>query len=235
MLFNLKGKIASAQPYSLDKTLTVEGAGAEAKATGGAIAKVKELLGIHTASVENPHNVTKEQVGLGNVDNTSDEDKPVSLQQRISISLASSVGKMAQNTADEALEAAETAQTTADEAKTAAETAKTTAEEAKTAAEEAKSASGSKAVKNSFTVRLYASDWTGDSAPYTQEVSVEGITANDCPHYGVVYSEDFDTKVSEKESFAKVDDLETADGKVTFYCFEDKPDVSLNIQMEVLR
>lgn len=32
----------------------------------------------HIANNNNPHNVTKEQIGLGNVDNTSDLDKPVS-------------------------------------------------------------------------------------------------------------------------------------------------------------
>jgi len=33
---------------------------------------------VHTAKTTNPHNVTKTQVGLENVDNTSDENKPVS-------------------------------------------------------------------------------------------------------------------------------------------------------------
>ena len=32
----------------------------------------------HIANKENPHEVTKTQVGLGNADNTSDEDKPIS-------------------------------------------------------------------------------------------------------------------------------------------------------------
>ena len=32
----------------------------------------------HTKDTSNPHSVTKEQVGLGNVDNTSDIDKPIS-------------------------------------------------------------------------------------------------------------------------------------------------------------
>ena len=32
----------------------------------------------HIANVDNPHSVTKDQVGLGNCDNTSDADKPVS-------------------------------------------------------------------------------------------------------------------------------------------------------------
>lgn len=35
-------------------------------------------LSSHTSNASNPHNVTAEQVGLGNVDNTSDADKPIS-------------------------------------------------------------------------------------------------------------------------------------------------------------
>ena len=35
-------------------------------------------LEVHRDSHYNPHNVTKDQVGLGNVDNTSDKDKPIS-------------------------------------------------------------------------------------------------------------------------------------------------------------
>ena len=32
----------------------------------------------HTSKKDNPHSVTKAQVGLGNADNTSDMDKPIS-------------------------------------------------------------------------------------------------------------------------------------------------------------
>ena len=39
---------------------------------------VKDSLDVHIADKANPHQVTKEQVGLGNVDNTADVDKPVS-------------------------------------------------------------------------------------------------------------------------------------------------------------
>ena len=39
---------------------------------------VKDSLDEHIADKANPHNVTKVQVGLGNVDNTADIDKPVS-------------------------------------------------------------------------------------------------------------------------------------------------------------
>lgn len=39
----------------------------------------------HIDDKSNPHNVTAEQIGLGNVDNTSDEDKPVSKLQEQAI------------------------------------------------------------------------------------------------------------------------------------------------------
>ncbi|NCB66834.1 MAG: hypothetical protein EOM48_11815, partial [Bacilli bacterium] len=44
-------------------------------------------LGAHKASTTNPHGVTKLQVGLGNVDNTSDADKPVSTAQQTALNL----------------------------------------------------------------------------------------------------------------------------------------------------
>ena len=42
----------------------------------------------HTSNTNNPHNVTKEQIGLGNVDNTSDTNKPVSNAQQQAINAA---------------------------------------------------------------------------------------------------------------------------------------------------
>ena len=44
-------------------------------------------LGAHKASTENPHGVTKTQVGLGNVDNTSDANKPVSTAVQTALNL----------------------------------------------------------------------------------------------------------------------------------------------------
>lgn len=39
---------------------------------------IEQNLNSHISNQQNPHNVTKAQVGLGNVDNTSDIDKPIS-------------------------------------------------------------------------------------------------------------------------------------------------------------
>lgn len=46
--------------------------------TDSNISTVNSSLTSHTQNKSNPHNVTKSQVGLGNVDNTSDANKPVS-------------------------------------------------------------------------------------------------------------------------------------------------------------
>ena len=51
-----------------------------------------ESFTTHTKDLNNPHQVTKEQVGLGNVDNTSDLDKP------ISNAVASAINTLTENT-----------------------------------------------------------------------------------------------------------------------------------------
>lgn len=43
-----------------------------------ALEDLDAALSAHTTSTANPHSVTKAQVGLGNADNTSDANKPVS-------------------------------------------------------------------------------------------------------------------------------------------------------------
>lgn len=49
-------------------------------------AALQELVA-HKASTSNPHNVTKAQVGLGNADNTSDLNKPVSTATQTALNL----------------------------------------------------------------------------------------------------------------------------------------------------
>ena len=47
----------------------------------------KATLDLHKNDSTNPHQVTKAQVGLGNADNTSDADKPVSTAQQTALNL----------------------------------------------------------------------------------------------------------------------------------------------------
>lgn len=249
MAYTLRGKIANITPLTLDKTLTLEGASADAKAVGDAIKEAKSAVAKqtqdHADDKTNPHKVTAEQIGLGNCDNTSDMGKPVSFAQSYAIAEAKKAGTDAQTAAENAQTAADNAQTTADNAQTAADNANTRAENAE---QNAKDYADS--LHQPFTVSLPVTGWS-ETAPYTQTVTVEGILETDRPHWGLVYSSDVPTtqeegegeegetlhdhNIAEKEAYAMVDRLTTADGTVTFTCLEDKPEVDLTIQMEVNR
>lgn len=61
--------------------------GEESTTVVAAITANKNAIDTHVANSENPHGVTKAQVGLGNVDNTSDADKPVSTAQQAALNL----------------------------------------------------------------------------------------------------------------------------------------------------
>ena len=53
-----------------------------------AVGNVQADLNLHKNNESNPHNVTKTQVGLGNVDNTADLDKPISNATQSAITTA---------------------------------------------------------------------------------------------------------------------------------------------------
>jgi hypothetical protein len=130
----LKGKITSIRP--VDKTLTKEGAPADAKVVGDAIRALQDGVGgsggtqfySHLSSITNPHEVTARQVGLGNVDNTSDMDKPVSVAQASAIAIATKAGTDAQKTAEYARSDAGLAQRLASNARQVAADAQNTAD-----------------------------------------------------------------------------------------------------------
>lgn len=50
-------------------------------------AEVQAKVDAHANLTNNPHGVTKAQVGLGNVDNTNDADKPISTAQQVALDL----------------------------------------------------------------------------------------------------------------------------------------------------
>lgn len=67
----------------------------------------KDELKAHEEKVNNPHSVTKSQVGLGNVDNTADTEKPVSTAQATAIADAKKAGTDAQDAIDSHVESKE--------------------------------------------------------------------------------------------------------------------------------
>ena len=83
---------------------------------------------------------------------------------------------------------------------------------------------------------LTAESWTGvEGGPYTQQLYSPGITADDRPHYGLVFSGDRETRLLQKEDWAKVDDLDTEVNYLTFTCLQERPSVDLTVQLELIR
>lgn len=64
--------------------------------TGSDVTALETKVNNHIANKSNPHTVTKTQVGLDNVNNTSDADKPVSTAQATAIADAKAAGTTAQ-------------------------------------------------------------------------------------------------------------------------------------------
>lgn len=85
------------------------------------------------------------------------------------------------------------------------------------------------------TTATIGTDWDGSDAPYTQTVPVDGILSTDTPHITLVYSGDLETMIAQMESWGMISIGETVDGAIVFTCFEDKPEIELNIQIEVNR
>jgi hypothetical protein len=61
--YELRGKLSGVFSNIIDNTLSIEGAGADAKATGDAIKETNADLETHAKDKNNPHGVTAEQVG----------------------------------------------------------------------------------------------------------------------------------------------------------------------------
>lgn len=116
LIENNKGTVESLVKDKINKSdivndLTTSSADKVLSAKQGAVLKssidnlinaaaTKTELSTHTSNTSNPHKVTKEQVGLGNVDNTADANKPVSTAQAAAIKDAKDAGVNAQSAID---------------------------------------------------------------------------------------------------------------------------------------
>lgn len=138
----------------------------------GNVDNVKQAPYTHVTDKSNPHGVTKAQVGLGNVDNTSDENKPVSAAQQNAINAC-------------------------------------------------------KVKKTGIT--LTAAGWAGTASPYTQTVTLSGITANskvdiqmDATALGVLI-----------DSGTSAIWMENSNGTITAKCIGDKPNADMTVQVTI--
>ena len=80
----------------------------------------------------------------------------------------------------------------------------------------------------------FTADGWNDVVPYTQTVAVEGITESLNPRIDLIVSDNVATGKKEEIAFSYFTRVTTGDGILTAYCYETKPDVNLNIMIEVI-
>ena len=76
--------------------------------------------------------------------------------------------------------------------------------------------------------------WTGSAAPYTQTITVSGMTANDNPVVDVVPSTTYATATSQIAEYGKIYKITTAANSITVYATE-KTETTVPIQLKCIR
>ncbi|MDR1304790.1 MAG: phage protease [Verrucomicrobiales bacterium] len=114
---------ASDRPTGVTRGVTFGGVKAWLKTFFDGVYASGAALTAHVGDTNNPHAVSAAQVGLGNVNNTADADKPVSTAQQTAIAAVDAKAEQAQGTANDALGDATTAQQKADLAQDTADQA----------------------------------------------------------------------------------------------------------------
>lgn len=76
--------------------------------------------------------------------------------------------------------------------------------------------------------------WEG-GGPYTQVLAVEGIRESDMPHITPVYERDDKDFPARKSAWGCVSAASAQAGGILFVCLEEKPDIEIPIQIEVMR
>ena len=89
---------------------------------------------------------------------------------------------------------------------------------------------------NADCVVLYATfladSWSSE-APYTQTVTVEGITENHVPIVDISYSEDTSLWQDEGNAFALLSKVETGNGNIVGTCLSNKPEINFTIKLKI--
>ena len=83
-----------------------------------------------------------------------------------------------------------------------------------------------------FAAALPASGWSS-AAPYTQTISIAGITVAMDPHVDLISAAGNSPTAEEEDAFACLTGGTTADGTATFECRDDKPTADIKVRLEV--
>ena len=81
---------------------------------------------------------------------------------------------------------------------------------------------------------LSVDGWVGDTAPYTQDVEISGITAELSPFIDLIVSDDITTSDEEITQWSYITKATTGDNIITFRCNKTKPTIELNFKVKVV-
>ena len=79
-----------------------------------------------------------------------------------------------------------------------------------------------------------STNWSGSSAPYTQNVSITGISSEDTPVIDVILDSNTETALNQLEAWGCVSKITKGTNQITATCLEDKPAVAIPIQIKVV-
>lgn len=81
-------------------------------------------------------------------------------------------------------------------------------------------------------VTLTAAGWTGDAAPYSQTISVPGMTAAWVPGVpSIVAGDTMETNQAMQTALSCVSQITSAENALTFICYESVPESDVNLRV----
>lgn len=77
------------------------------------------------------------------------------------------------------------------------------------------------------------STWSGDTAPYTKIIAVQGLASSDIVNLYPIWSTDLETRIKQREEFSKISMINSIANGVELTCDTSKPTIALNARIEV--
>lgn len=80
---------------------------------------------------------------------------------------------------------------------------------------------------------LTADGWTGETAPYTQVVTISGIDETSRPYLYPILSDTVETGLEQQKQWGYITKAVTSADTITFSCYKTKPTIDINFEAEV--
>ena len=85
-----------------------------------------------------------------------------------------------------------------------------------------------------YTGTLSVDNWIGDTAPYTQSVTINGIAVDVAPFIDLIVSDNITIGKEEMTQWSYITKATTGDNIIIFSCYENKPTIDLNIKVKAV-